>query len=105
MKTGTYELNKTWKAVMVAMFVVLVTALPDLAFAYNSDLGYVICNAAYLFTGNAGKGLATIGISILGVGALLGKVSWGLAIVVGVGIALIFYAPGIIVAIGGPGGC
>ncbi len=105
MKTDTHEFNMTWKALLVFMLAVLITTLPDLAYAYDSDLGYVICSAALLFTGNAGRGLATIGISILGVGALLGKVSWGLAIVVGVGIAMVFFAPGIVTAVSGVGGC
>ena len=92
-------------ALLAIMVVVVMTALPNLAFAYDSDLGYVICNAAMMFTGNAGRGLATVGISILGVGALLGKVSWGLAIIVGCGIAMIFFAPGIVYTVSGIDGC
>jgi type IV secretory pathway VirB2 component (pilin) len=101
MKKDAYELRTYWNAFLILVVAVLVTVLPDVSYAYNSDMGYVMCNAALLFTGNAGRGLATIGISILGVGALLGKVSWGLAIVVGVGIGIIYGASGLVTVIGG----
>lgn len=104
MKADT-QLYMFRKALLILAVAVLATVLPDMAFAYDSSIGYVICNATQLFTGNAGRGLATIAISILGVGALLGKVSWGLAIVVGVGIALIFFAPNIVFAVSGIQGC
>jgi type IV secretory pathway VirB2 component (pilin) len=41
-------------------------------------------------------GLATIAVTIVGVGALLGKVSWGTALNVGIGVAVIFGAAAII---------
>jgi type IV secretory pathway VirB2 component (pilin) len=37
-----------------------------------------------------GRGLATLAICIVGVGALLGKVSWGMAITVAIGISIVF---------------
>jgi type IV secretory pathway VirB2 component (pilin) len=58
----------------------------------NSPMGDVMCRVVYFIYGNLGRGMATIAIIILGVGATLGKVSWGLAITVAVGISVIFNA-------------
>lgn len=55
-------------------------------------------------TGNTGKGLATIAITVIGIGALLGKVSWGMAIIVGIGVDIVFGAAGIVDAMDVEGG-
>jgi type IV secretory pathway VirB2 component (pilin) len=86
---------------MVMLSAFLVT-LPDLAHAVNTPMGAVMCVVTAWFTGNTGKGLATIAITVIGIGALLGKVSWGMAIIVGTGVAIIFGAAGIVNAMGGP---
>jgi len=100
MKAATAELSMSWQAFAVLSLSLVIITLPDFAFATNDDISLTICNAAAMFTGNAGRGLATIGISILGVGALLGKVSWGLAMIVGIGIAILFGAENIIMGMG-----
>lgn len=58
----------------------------------NTNMGYVLCNAALWLTGNTGKGLAVVAVCITGIGAMLGKVSWGTVLLVGIGIAIIFGA-------------
>ncbi|MCE2927155.1 MAG: TrbC/VirB2 family protein, partial [Rickettsiales bacterium] len=69
----------------------------ELAFAGNdTPMGKVLCTVVGWFIGNTGKGLATIAITVIGIGALLGKVSWGMAIIVGVGVAIVFGAAGIV---------
>jgi type IV secretion system protein VirB2 len=71
----------------------------------------MFCTVAGWFSGSTGKGLATIAITIVGIGALLGKVSWGMAMIVGVGVAIVFGAASIVEALGvkassgGTGGC
>lgn len=95
MKTSTYELSLSWETLLVFMAAVLVITMPDFAYAAAPDgwgIGDVLCNGGAVFQGNAGKGLGTIVICTLGVGALLGKVSWGLAIMVGTGIGVVFGA-------------
>ena len=105
MKTSTYssfELGVARQGCLLVMLSVLLMMLPDMAhaqFGYDSAMGYSICVAASMFFGNAGKGLCTIGICILGVGALLGKISWGVAIVVGTGLAILFGAPSLVFAL------
>lgn len=63
-------------------------------------MGTVLCTVQKWFTGNTGRGLATIAITIIGIGALLGKVSWGMAMIVGIGVAIVFGAAGIVSAMG-----
>ena len=90
----------------LGLYVMLISS----AFALNetvSPMGTVLCNVAAFFYGNLGRGLATLAVITLGIGGMLGKVSWGLAVTVGVGIAVVFNAPSIVAALGGgiAGGC
>ena len=101
---------KSWQACLLVMLTVFVAMLPDLAAAQtaassDTPMGNVLCTVKNWFTGNTGKGLATIAITVIGIGALLGKVSWGMAIIVGIGVAIVFGAAGIVDAMGaGSGG-
>lgn len=102
METKTYELSMAWQGCFVVMLSVLLMMLPDMAYAYvDTYMGYSICIAASMFFGNAGKGLCTIGICILGVGALLGKISWGIAIVVGCGLSILFGSASLVFTLAG----
>jgi type IV secretion system protein VirB2 len=88
-----------------AMFLV-----PQEALAQFSDggdtIGSLLCNVAGWFTGPVGQGIATLAIIVIGIGALMGKVSWGMAIIVGIGVAVIFGAPAIVSELGAGGdGC
>jgi type IV secretory pathway VirB2 component (pilin) len=66
------------------------------AFAVACDsLNAVMYGVVDELTGNVGRGLATIGVFSIGVAAMLGKVTWGQAILVGVGIGGFFGAVGI----------
>jgi type IV secretory pathway VirB2 component (pilin) len=69
----------------------------------DNTFNVVYCSLVNWFNGPLGKGMATVGIIILGLGALYGKVSWGLAIIAGIGMALIFGGTTIVDALGGIG--
>lgn len=64
-------------------------------------LAEVLCNVVDWFTGPVGAGIATLAIIVIGIGALMGKVSWGMAIIVGIGVGVIFGAPTIVDALSG----
>lgn len=101
MKTQTRNINTTWQATLLALLCTLVMLMPDFAFASpNTPMGNVMCTVVAWFTGNTGKGLASLAISVVGIGALLGKVSWGMAMIVGIGVAILFGAAGIVNAMG-----
>jgi type IV secretory pathway VirB2 component (pilin) len=59
-------------------------------------MGDVFCTAALWFTGDTSKALATVGVSITGLGALLGRLTWGLAMFVGIGVSVVFVASTIV---------
>ena len=109
MKTQRKELTTAWQISLLTLFVAMFIMLPDMAFAANNDykssgetvLSNLFCNVISWFTGATGKGIATIAIIVIGVGALMGKVSWGMAIIVGIGVALIFGAAGLVNNIAG----
>ncbi len=72
----------------------------------GGTIGNLLCNVASWFTGPVGQGIATLAIIVIGIGALMGKVSWGMAIIVGIGVAVIFGAPTIVNELGAGGsGC
>ena len=104
MKTQTKDLSSAWQICLMVMLSAVVIMMPDFAFAApanNTPMGNVLCTVLAWFTGNTGKGLATIAITVIGVGALLGKVSWGMAMIVGIGVAIVFGAAGIVNSMGG----
>jgi type IV secretory pathway VirB2 component (pilin) len=110
MKT-TKNLATAWQMSLMIMLSAIVIMLPDMAFAAaaaggNTSIGNAMCTVVGWFTGNTGQGLATLAIIVIGVGALMGKVSWGMAIIVGLGISLIFGAAAMVNAINAGGtGC
>lgn len=107
MKTQTRDLSIAWQICLFVCLSAVVVMMPDFALAQaNTPMGNVLCTVVQWFTGNTGQGLATIAITVIGIGALLGKVSWGMAIIVGIGIAIVFGAAGIVNSMGSGGtGC
>ncbi len=70
-----------------------VTMVPSAAMAAGSGpITDALCTVIDWFYGPIGTAIATLAIIIIGVGALMGKVSWGMAIIVGLGVAVIFGA-------------
>lgn len=65
-------------------------ALTAAAYAVDTPMGGVVCDIVAFVYGNLGRGIAVLAICVVGVGAMLGKASWGLAIMVGVGIGVLF---------------
>ena len=101
MKTTTKDLSLAWQISLMVMLSAVIVMMPDFAFAgTDTPMGNVLCTAMTWFTGNTGKGLATIAITVIGIGALLGKVSWGMAMIVGIGVAIVFGAAGIVSVMG-----
>jgi type IV secretion system protein VirB2 len=96
MTTQTKNLSVAWQICLMVMLSAAIVMVPDFAFATDTPMGKVLCTVVNWFTGNTGKGLATIAITVIGIGALLGKVSWGMAIIVGIGVAIVFGAAGIV---------
>jgi type IV secretory pathway VirB2 component (pilin) len=99
-------MKKPWAFSLCLTLALGFLMVPGLAQAASGDtIAGVLCEVVGWFTGNVGKGIATLAIIIIGVGALMGKVSWGMAIIVGIGVAVIFGAAEIVDDLGGQGSC
>jgi type IV secretory pathway VirB2 component (pilin) len=89
-KTAGIPLAPLYRFMLASFFTVAIsTMFMTDVYAGSGGLGDVLCNAAALVNGSLGRGLATTVIIMLGIGAMFGKVSWGLACIVGVGIAVL----------------
>ncbi len=103
MKTSTNEYTDlTWRAFLSLGLFAAIVLVPEMAMAAaETPIQQVLCNMVLWMTGTTGRALATIAIIIIGIGALLGKVSWGVALIVAIGVALIFGAGTMVELLGG----
>jgi len=100
-------IDLAWHLTLIFAVGICVAMLPDMAIAGNQNaIDAVFCNVVTLITGSTGKAIATVAVIAVGVGALLGKVSWAMALIVALGIALVFGAATIVnfIANGAGGG-
>lgn len=67
----------------------------------SASLG-AICNIAIITQSVYARGLATLGVIAVGIGAMMGKVSWTMAVTIAVGISIIFNAATLTVMMGAP---
>lgn len=105
LQTISHQRDAAWSAFLALALFAAVMLTPDLAHAgADTPMGKVLCDLVNWLTGPTGRALATLAIIIIGVGALMGKVSWGMAIIVAIGIAIIFGAPTILGILGGGAG-
>lgn len=102
----TAIMQRPWAFSLCLALCLMILVMPDIAAAAGGEtIARVLCNVVKWFTGSVGKGIATLAIIIIGVGALMGKVSWGMAIIVGIGVAVIFGAANIVEDLGGNAQC
>lgn len=89
-------LNHT-KTLCYALFAFLGMTTVAYASGVGSTIGDALCNIpAEIITGTIGRAIATIGVITLGLGALLGRITWGQALIVATGIAVLFGAASIV---------
>jgi len=102
MKTAASDIDISWQSISFALISAAILLIPDVyAGAQESAVGNYICYIADNFTGNAGRGIATIGISVIGTLASLGRVTWTQAIIAGIGVAVLFGAGQVVASLGG----
>ncbi len=98
--------NHMWSIAICFMFIAIVVLLPDLALAQTTATGTqsvenVICRIVKALQGNVARGVAAFGIIFLGFSLFLGKISWGTALALGIGLGAIFGAQQIVNLMGG----
>ena len=97
---GVGSLRYSLCTVVSGLFVLGLVMMPGAAYA-GTPMGQVLCFVLHgILMGQAGRGMATLGIAAVGVAALLGKASWGFALTVLVGIAVLFGCVGIVASLG-----
>ena len=70
----------------------------------TSGLGGTLCAVVKTLQGPVARGLAAIAIIFLGFSLFLGKISWGIALALAIGIGAVFGAPGIVKVLAGESG-
>ncbi len=105
MKTSTEYTDLTWRAFLTLSLFAAIMLVPEMALAAApggvTPMETVMCNMVAWMTGATGRAIATIGIIIIGIGALLGKVSWGVALIVAIGVAMVFGSATLVGLLGG----
>jgi len=81
----------------------VVMALPGDVWAQSNQVADVVCNIVEVLQGDVARGVAAFGIIFLGFSLFLGKISWGVALALGIGIGAIFGANQIVGLIAGDG--
>lgn len=93
---------------VISFGIITIVFLLTLLLAYDvfASPSNVFCNVAKIISGPVGAGLASIGIISVSAAAIMGRVSWGMGIVVVVGIGALFSASAIAERVVGSGvGC
>ncbi|WP_347939395.1 TrbC/VirB2 family protein [Rickettsia oklahomensis] len=89
------------------LFTILSVAIIMVAFDSLGDnsasdpVGNALCNLIKVFRGNTAKGIAVVGIIVLGIQTLRGKLQWEVALVVVTAIIILFKAPDIVDMVSG----
>jgi len=119
----TYNTSETQFIFLTLILVLLVIFLPDISFAQEASgagtssgadtpskvdsangtstkVDETVCNIIEILQGNIARAVAAFGIIFLGFSLFLGKISWGTALALGIGIGAIFGASDIVKLIG-----
>ncbi|WP_341753911.1 TrbC/VirB2 family protein [Candidatus Tisiphia endosymbiont of Dioctria rufipes] len=92
-----FDSGFVWRLLFILCSIALITTASD-AFATTAGdpVGDVLCNMIKTFRGNTARGIAIIGIVVLGIQTLRGQLKWEVALVIVTGVIILFKAPEII---------
>ena len=80
----------------VAIIIVAFDSLGGSGSSTSDPVGDTLCKLIKVFRGNTAKGIAVVGIIVLGIQTLRGKLQWEVALVVVTAIIILFKAPDIV---------
>lgn len=75
---------------LITAFISIPTGAEAASAAGTDPLSRTLCLVVGWFTGKMGQAIATLGILVLGIGAMMGKVSWQMALTVAFGVSVMF---------------
>lgn len=79
----------------------ILTSADAFATTTTDPIGDALCNMIKIFSGNTARGIAIVGVIVLGIQTLRGQLKWEVALVIVAGIIILFQAPAIITMVGG----
>lgn len=97
-----FDENTAWRLSLAFVLAVIVLSMPADVWA-EDKISQVVCSIVGQLQGPVARGVAAFGIIFLGFSLFLGKISWGVALALGIGIGAIFGAKEIVGLIGGEG--
>jgi len=103
----TDQIKTAWKACIIAFFAITLSLTAPVYTANaqntntNTQISNIICNAVNQLTGTIGRSIAILIIISLAISLFLGKVSWGMAIAVAVGMVILFGAKDVVTLLSG----
>lgn len=80
---------------------IIVMSFDSLASSTADPVGDALCNLIKIFRGNTARGIAVVGIIVLGIQTLRGKLQWEVALVIVTAIIILFKAPEIVSMVSG----
>lgn len=90
---------------MVLGLAIITMSMDGLATGSVGDpVGAALCNVILIFRGNTARGIAVVGIIVLGIQTLRGKLQWEVALVIVAAIIILFKAPDIVSMVSGSTG-
>ena len=97
--------DNCWQVCLLFCLTAAVFLAPELSFSSTTDDGIstVLCLIVTKLTGPIGKTIGMIALVVLGIGILMGKLQWQLALSTALGITFIFSAGKIINWLSGTG--
>lgn len=96
-----FDSGFVWRLLFILCSIALITTASD-AFASTNPVGdtdpvgNMLCKMIKTFRGNTARGIAIIGIVVLGIQTLRGQLKWEVALVIVTGVIILFKAPEII---------
>lgn len=87
-------------AYLVVLLIAGFYLIPDAAFAQN-QIEETLCAVVAQLSGPVGRAIAAIAIIFLGLSLFLGKISWGIALALAIGIGAVFGAEQLVSLLGG----
>ena len=98
-KTIVIDLSEVQHFTFITLLAVaLYLLLYSYAYALSgyTPVGIVLCNVVTMIWSDVGRGIATIAVMVMGIMAAIGKASWGQALLLAIGVSLVFGAPTIV---------
>lgn len=95
--------NELVLRLLLTLFTIALIVTSADAFATTSEdpIGDALCKMIKIFSGNTARGIAIVGVIVLGIQTLRGQLKWEVALVIVAGIIILFQAPAIITMVGG----